>query len=98
MREAALEAGCRQDAAAVGFDFPKLSTGRVGRPDRLLPLPDAPAVYVELKTPRGRISKPQEREHVRLRSLGYRVEVIRTRLAFRYLLCEYSVDARSRWM
>lgn len=96
MREAALEAACRQDAAAVGFDFPKLSW-RVGCPDRLLPLPDAPAVYVEIKTPRGRISKPQEREHVRLRSLGYRVEVIRTRLAFRDLLSEYSVDARSRW-
>lgn len=89
MREAPIEAGCLQDAQAAGLDFPKLTTGRLGRPDRILPVPGQPAVYVELKQAKGRVKPHQRREHVRLRRLGYRVEVVRSREAFRALLAEY---------
>lgn len=86
MLESRLEAACLRIAKAGGFDFPKLSVGRKGRPDRVLIIPWRPAVYIEFKRPKGRLSPTQIHEHVRLRVLGYRVEVIRTTGEFQNLL------------
>lgn len=42
--------------------------GRRGAPDRLVMLPGRNPVLVELKAPKGRLSKLQEREHEVLRN------------------------------
>jgi hypothetical protein len=53
--------------------------GLVGIPDRLLLLPGGRAVFIELKTlDGGRVKTKQQRWHNRLRTLGFRVEVIWT--------------------
>lgn len=52
--------------------------GRRGAPDRLAGWPGRHAL-VELKRPGGEPEAHQLREHARLRSIGFRVEVIDTR-------------------
>ena len=46
-----------------------VSPGRAGVPDRIVIL-DCRILFVEVKTPDGKLSVPQEREHARLRACG----------------------------
>jgi len=50
-----------------------------GMPDRLLLLPDARCVWVELKTKGGRLSDIQRYTHKRLRERGQDVRVVWTK-------------------
>ena len=50
--------------------------GRRGAPDRIVMLPRAQAIWVELKAPGKRPEPHQAREHDRMRAMGQRVEVI----------------------
>lgn len=50
--------------------------GHRGAPDRLLMLPAGVLVWVELKAPGKKPEPHQIREHVRMRRMGQRVEVI----------------------
>mgnify|MGYP005756825785 CR=1 FL=1 len=64
-----------------------------GIPDTFLAIPRLGqewwGLYIEFKTPTGRVSKDQERVFHQLRLQGYRVEVIRTEEEFRTLIQDY---------
>lgn len=86
MLEKLVERRLRERLKALGGHAYKfVSPGRVGVPDRLCLLPVAPehreivaryVRFVEAKRPGGKPSSAQEREHERLRALGYQVLVI----------------------
>jgi hypothetical protein len=59
-----------------GISYKFTSPGRVGVPDRIVVLPDARLVFVELKATGKKPLAHQLREHARLVALGQRVEVI----------------------
>lgn len=59
-----------------GISYKFVSPGRVGVPDRIVVLPGARLVFVELKASGKLPSAHQLREHARLVALGQRVEVI----------------------
>lgn len=62
------------------------SVGRRSVPDRIALMPRGKIYFVELKAP-GKIATPlQEREHKRLRALGFKVDVLDSK------------DAVNRWM
>lgn len=68
MRESKIEKALVRAVRAQGGEIRKVSwTGRRGAPDRLVMLPGRNPVLVELKAPRGRLSKLQEREQAILR-------------------------------
>jgi hypothetical protein len=78
-RESVLEARCRDLAKAAGCLFPKwVSPGNAGVPDRLLIGQRGGVVFVELKTPHGRLTALQELWKRRLESRGHRYACIRT--------------------
>ena len=54
---------------------------RRGAPDRLCGWPNGRHGFVETKRPKGKPEAHQEREHDRLRSVGFDVAVIATREA-----------------
>jgi len=57
----------------------KLHGGLTRCPDRLVGFPQGPRfALVELKRPLGRARAEQEREHVRLRRVGFDVRVLST--------------------
>ena len=62
--------------AMGGISYKFTSPGRVGVPDRIVVLPGARLVFVELKAPGKKPAPHQLREHARLRAVGQRVEVI----------------------
>lgn len=64
---------------------------RSGVPDLFLPVPrDAFAgLYLEMKTPTGKVSKPQKQWHSDLRAQGYRVEVCRSWHYAAAIICAY---------
>ena len=62
--------------AVGGFAYKWTSPGRRGVPDRLVLLPDGELVFVEVKSPGGTLSPVQRVEIDRIRSLGFRVEVV----------------------
>lgn len=55
--------------------------GRRGAPDRLCGWPNGRHGLVELKRPKGKPEPHQQREHERLRAIGFRVDVLDTRAA-----------------
>ena len=59
-----------------GIAYKFASPSRRGVPDRLIVLPGGRVMFVEVKAPGGRLSKLQEFEIARLRSLGASVVVI----------------------
>ena len=64
--------------------------GMRGIPDRLVLLPGARVLFVELKRPSGGVFEPlQERRHVKLRKLGFPVHVCYTKDQVDNLLKEY---------
>lgn len=86
MRERDIEAAhCDADKAAGGLPYKFTSPARVNVPDRLrlFPVPEGHrhivAQYVrfaEFKAPGKKPTKGQEREHQRLREMGFIVDVI----------------------
>lgn len=61
---------------AGGIAYKWVSPGHRGVPDRIALLPGGRLVLAELKAPGGRLSPWQEREHERMRALGFEVRVI----------------------
>lgn len=59
-----------------GIAYKWLSTGRTGVPDRIVLLPNGKITFVELKSPTGKLTVRQEREHETIRNLGFEVVVI----------------------
>lgn len=53
-----------------------VSPGRRGVPDRLVTLPGGRIIFVELKSPSGRLSPSQIRDHERRIQMGCDVRVI----------------------
>ena len=53
-----------------------VSPGRRGVPDRLVTLPGGRIIFVELKSPTGRLSPSQIRDHERRIQMGCEVRVI----------------------
>lgn len=69
MRESKIEKALVKRVREAGGEIRKVSwIGRRGAPDRMVMLPGRNPVLVELKAPKGRLSKLQEREHEILRS------------------------------
>lgn len=75
MLESSIERKFVKEAQKRGFLALKM-TGYAGIPDRLL-LCNGEAIFVELKTNTGRLSKVQELVHTKLRGLGFKVFVVR---------------------
>jgi hypothetical protein len=69
MRESKIEKALVKRVKAAGGEIRKVQwVGRRGAPDRLVMMPGRSPVLVELKAPKGRLSKLQEREIATLRS------------------------------
>lgn len=65
--------------AAGGIAFKFTSPGRRSVPDRLVVLPNAKILFVECKRPGAKPTEAQEREHARIRALGFVVVVMDTK-------------------
>lgn len=69
VRESKIEKALVKRVREAGGEIRKVTwVGRRGAPDRLVMLPGRNPVLVELKAPKGRLSKVQQREHEILRS------------------------------
>lgn len=75
--EAKIEQELKQKMDKLGGAAYKFtSPGNSGVPDRIVLFPDKPAVFVELKTAKGKLSRLQEAQIRRLRKLGQEVHVV----------------------
>lgn len=63
-----------KDAGGIAYKF--TSPGNDGVPDRVVCLPGGYTVFVEVKTDKGKLSRLQERQIARLRSVGQTVDVV----------------------
>ena len=68
-----------------------LSVHTAGLPDRLCLFPGGRILFVELKTTGRKPSRIQSLVHARLRSLGFRVEVIDTLEKIECIMKEYEI-------
>ena len=59
-----------------GIAYKFSSPGRRSVPDRLCLFPGGKILFVECKRPGGKVTKPQAREHERLRQMGFDVVII----------------------
>jgi hypothetical protein len=88
MREAELEAWCRQRAVKEGGYLLKwISPGNKGVPDRILFMPHYSA-YIEFKSESGKLDPLQQVWQNRLDELGHNVFVVRTKKEFEDILLE----------
>lgn len=62
-----------------GRSYKWVSPGNEGVPDRIYLLPGGRIIFAELKAEKGRLSKLQEAQIRKIRSLGFTCEVIRGR-------------------
>lgn len=77
MRESVIEAYLVQRVKqANGEAYKFKSPNRANVPDRLCLFPGPLMVFVECKAPGEKPTDAQEREHVRLRAMGFKVVVI----------------------
>lgn len=77
MREKEIEKALVAEVKKLGGRAYKwVSPGNGGVPDRIVVLPNRPAVFVELKADGGRLSPLQEAQIGRLRGLGQEVYVV----------------------
>lgn len=77
--------------ALGGGSIKLLSTHITGLPDRICLFPGGRILFVELKTTGKRPKKIQRLVHDKLRSLGFRVEVIDTSEQIEKIIREYEV-------
>ena len=59
-----------------GIAYKWTSPGRTGVPDRIVMIPGGKIIFVELKSPTGKLTVRQEREHDTIRAVGFDVIVI----------------------
>lgn len=59
-----------------GIAYKWTSPGRTGVPDRIVMIPGGKIIFVELKSPTGKLTPRQAREHETIRGLGFEVIVI----------------------
>lgn len=77
MRENVVEKYMVLKLKELGIEAVKFQPAhRVGMPDRLVLLPDARVVWVELKTDKGKLSQVQKYRHAELTRAGQRVVVL----------------------
>lgn len=79
-RESSVEAYFTSHVRSLGGWAIKLAPTAVGLPDRLVLLPGGKAHLVELKAVRGHVGRAQRVVHRRLGDLGFRVELLYTRV------------------
>jgi hypothetical protein len=84
--ERSLEAACRRYARQRGCLSCKLWPVVAGLPDRLILCPGGRALFVEFKTPSGRVSPAQRLCHRQFAAVGFTVYVIRTLAEFKSLI------------
>lgn len=88
--EASIEKCLSKEVRAVGGWCLKLpAVFDSGIPDRLCLFPRGKAIFVELKAPGKKPRRLQEIMHKRLRSLGFRVEVVDNKAQAKALAQEY---------
>jgi hypothetical protein len=88
MRESSIESDLRIGVEAKGGECLKwTSPGRRGCPDRIVLMPGAKMVFVELKAPDGVLKSWQMRYHTMLRALGFRVVTLWTPAQVTRFLC-----------
>lgn len=91
MRETEIERKLVNDVKAVGGKAYKfVSPGNNGVPDRIVIFPNSRPVFIELKTPSGKLSKMQHAQIVKLRSLGQEVRIIRTAKEIQNLIVDWA--------
>lgn len=77
MSEKVIEQYLREQVKTIhGKAYKFVSPGNAGVPDRLILLPGARMVFVELKAPGKKPTALQEMQHKKIRSLGHHVFVI----------------------
>ena len=77
VRESSVEKYFVALAVKYGWAVRKLQwVNRAGAPDRIILKHYQRLVFVELKAPRGVLAPHQEREHERLRAMGFEVVVL----------------------
>ena len=77
MRESAIEQAICRYAKSVGIlQFKFTSPNRAGVPDRIFLLPDRRVIFMEMKTPKGRLSRLQENEIRIIHKYGHSVYVV----------------------
>lgn len=77
MRESEIETYLVLRVKGMGGEVRKVRwVGRNGAPDRLVMLPDRPALWIELKAPGEKPRPHQVREHERMRRMGQVVAVV----------------------
>lgn len=81
-RESRLEAWCVRYATTRGALVFKLRPPPRGVPDRIFILPNGKVLWIEFKSPKGKVSGPQAAVITALRVLGQVVEVVRDRDGF----------------
>ena len=59
-----------------GLCYKWVSPGNAGVPDRIVLLPNRPAMFVELKTDKGKLSRLQEIQIKKLRNLNAPVHIL----------------------
>lgn len=90
MRESAIEEYLRDQVRLAGGWAPKWeSPGNNGVPDRIVMLPGATDVFVELKAPGRKPTPLQLSQHRRLQALGRNVRVIDSKQAVNELIAEW---------
>lgn len=85
MKESYIEGRCRKLAWKRRALLIKL-TKMTGWPDRVMISAKAGPVFVEMKTPKGRLSPAQVVVHRNLRKEDFQVEIIRSTKEFKVLL------------
>ncbi len=90
MREREIESYLRDRVkAAGGIAYKWVSPGNSGVPDRIVMLPGAPDIFIELKAPGGKPTKLQLNQHRKIRALGRHVTVIDSKELVNELLDHY---------
>lgn len=96
MLERDLERHLSNTSKRLGLTALKLRLmGETGWPDRIVVLPDARVLWIELKLPHGKISPKQAYIHKLLRQLGHTVLVLRTKEEITDALAAASISAKS---
>lgn len=80
MREAAIESAFARKASKEGWMTHKLDASKISRgwPDRLVCLPANVHIFIEFKTPTGKVTPLQAHRHSELRALAHIVYVCRS--------------------
>jgi hypothetical protein len=89
MKESAIETYLVKRVEALGGETRKVKwIGRRGAPDRLVMFKRGRLLWVELKTTRGLLSPAQVREHIRLRLMGQKIFLVRSKSEVEDLLAD----------